>query len=248
MDRKQSFLSLSSLSLALSLGLVGIAGPVKSVNAQGNIFAPPDRGAPPVTAGGASRSSCVVGPVSMAGLIPASGEGRTVEASPALFVYVPETSAAEAEFVLKDDNENDIARMTLPLPSQPGIVKVNLSESEAIPDLEVGRDYHWYLAAICNPQNRLDDVFAEGWLQRAEASATLPDRGQIPASLAAVDGYLQANLWHDALTTLVELRQANPGDATIAAKWEEVLSQTGLDSIAEAPLVFEKDVAAKSAK
>lgn len=248
MDRKQSFLSLSSLSLALSLGLVGIIGPIKSVNAQGNVFAPPDRGAPPVTAGGASRSSCVAGPVSLAGLIPASGEGRTVEASPALFVYVPKTSATEAEFVLKDEDDNDIARMTLPLPSQAGIIKVNLSESEAIPDLEVGGDYHWYLAAICNPQNRLDDVFAEGWLQRAEASAAGSDRGQTAPSLAAVDSYLQANLWHDALATLVELRQANPDDATVAAKWQEVLSQTGLDSIAEAPLVFEKEVAAKDAK
>lgn len=248
MDRKQSILSLSSLSLALSLGLFGMTGAVKSVNAQQNSFTPPDRGAPPVTAGGASRSNCVVGPMSIAGLIPASGEGRTVEASPALFVYVPETSATEAEFVLKDEEENDIARMTLPLPSQAGIVKVNLSESEAMPDLEVGKDYHWYLAAICNPQNRLDDVFAEGWLQRASANATLPNPGQIAPSLAAVDRYLEANLWHDALAALVELRQSNPNDTTVSAKWEEVLSQTGLGSIAEAPLVLKKEIAANNAQ
>ncbi|WP_199249087.1 DUF928 domain-containing protein [[Phormidium] sp. ETS-05] len=227
MLKNQSLLSLSAISLALSIvgsgfGSVAVAGTTRANQRQTNTIAqgfnPPDRGAPPTTVGGASRSNCVQSEIPLTPLVPLNNpEVKAV--NPAVFVYVPKTAATQAEVVIKDDNDADVSRMTVALPSQPGILQVNL------PELEAGKNYHWYFAMICNPQNRLDDVFADGWIERVQPNQ-------------------QADLWQDTLTALAEQYHQQPGNNAISAQWQEFLNAAGHGNIANAPLFLES-VAAK---
>ena len=49
--------------------------------------------------------------------------------------------------------------------------------------------------------------------------------------------YATNGFWHDALTTLAELRSANPGDATLSRDWVSLLHSVGLDAIATEPII-----------
>ena len=49
--------------------------------------------------------------------------------------------------------------------------------------------------------------------------------------------YANAGLWYDTVTSLVQLREANPNDPQLAEDWTDLLQSIGLDAIAQAPLV-----------
>lgn len=259
MNRKHSLQHRLTLAVSISLGFIGSLGVWTS--AQAHIqnrgidqqmshswqakrpFDPPSRGAPATTTGGASRSNCVEGAVPLTAVMPANRMAVTASASPTLFFYVPETVASEAELVVKDENENDIGRMTVKLPNEPGIVAIALSESETFPQLEVGQQYQWYFAMICNPSDRLANVFIDGWIERRDPSPSLMNDLKTAEPQAAIELYLNADLWQDAVATLGELRRVNPNDATLAAQWQELLSAAGVaQNIAEAPLIFDSAV------
>jgi hypothetical protein len=200
-------------------------------------------GAPPA-AGGATRSgSCPAvkenkGPL-LTALMPVSAEtqlGLTVAAYPQFFVYVPETSAQTAEFVLKDENENDVYRTTFPISSQAGITSVSLPKTVA--PLEIGKNYHWYVSIVCNPKNRRHDAFVDGWTRRIELSATLASELEKATPRDRADLYGKAGIWHEAISTLAQLRGEAPNDAKLAAEWKKLLESAGLKQIADLPITL----------
>lgn len=52
--------------------------------------------------------------------------------------------------------------------------------------------------------------------------------------------YGQAGIWQETLTTLAQLRRANPNDSAVAAEWEDLLKEVGLGAIAKEPLILEQ--------
>lgn len=190
-----------------------------------------DRGAPARTTGGGSRgSSCVAeGETPLIALMPTRNNvGTTVAAHPTLFWYIPQTRAQLAEFVLINSQGDEVYLASLTLAGTSGILKFSLPERVA---LEIGQDYLWQFAIICDSQDRESDVFVRGLLQRRELSRNLQNQLKLATGLEQAQIYANAEIWHDSLEMIAELRSSEP------AEWEELLNSIGLSDIANSPFL-----------
>ena len=189
------------------------------------------------TAGGGSRpvaSACNLSKNAIRGgtltaLSPGSHLGLTQSDRPKFLVYLPQTVAQTMEFSLFDEQMNGVYQMNLPVSNRTGLVSIELPENA--PSLVKDKPYYWTVALVCNPNERTEDMVVGGWIERAELNDSLKQelakaRGVERASLYAKRGF-----WYDALNTLVEMRQAEPGNLAIAASWAELLKSAGLDAI-----------------
>ncbi len=55
-----------------------------------------------------------------------------------------------------------------------------------------------------------------------------------PIELAAL--YASSGIWYDTIALLGAAKLAQPGDATLASEWKELLEQVGLEAIAAQPI------------
>jgi Domain of Unknown Function (DUF928) len=142
---------------------------------------PPDQDRPIHSAGGGSRGGgyCLPNPGLPNPGLPDPGIDSpptplltnqatelTAETHPTFLVRVPQTVAQAAEFSLFDKNGDGIYQTRLSLNDVPGVVSISLPENE--PALEVGQDYHWVFALICEPSDRLQDETVGGSIRRIE--------------------------------------------------------------------------------
>jgi hypothetical protein len=194
-----------------------------------------DRGAPELTAGAASRSS---NSATLIALEAMGQETLTVANAPTVFIYVSDTNASEGIFVLKDEEDNDIGRVTVALPEEAGIVRVQLPESLMSETLQVGKPYQWVFSPQSENNSGINTTFITGWIQRTELSPQQMSELSNAEPLTVVDLYTEANLWSDALTTLADLRAANPNDATLEVKWNNLLTEAGLNTLAGTSVDF----------
>lgn len=182
-------------------------------------------------------------------LLPKTNLGWTVSEYPTFYWYVPTLPPRTVEFVLMDDNDQEIYKATFLYNGRSGIISLSLPENAGLPPLEEGKYYHWYFSIICRPQHRDTDIFAEGWIQRVAPSASLTDRlAQSRTERDRAAAYAEAGIWHEAITTLAELRRMEPTDKELAEDWRELLQALPapeppllplnyLDLLAEAPLL-----------
>ncbi|HBB31316.1 MAG TPA: hypothetical protein DDZ80_28720 [Cyanobacteria bacterium UBA8803] len=175
------------LSLGLFLELLLLSNWLTPVQAQSESafpiqivrisFDPPGDSRPQDTAGGASRHGGIC-PQDSANLNPsdtpftiATNQGLTVAERPTFFVYVPPTSAQQAMFVLKDENEDYYYQKTLPIANTSGVISFRLPADA--PTLEMGKNYQWSLVLMCTATLRPDSPRVEGQIQRIEPNPTL---------------------------------------------------------------------------
>jgi hypothetical protein len=202
-------------------------------------FKPPKVGAPENRKGGASRgSSCSSNRNSLKALLPVSNLGLTVEKYPTFFVYIPPISTQLAEFELHEGNANStvIYKTRFTVPTTPGIFTFSLPNNNTLQPLEIGKNYHWFFSIICDPQDRSEDIYVEGWVQRIQPSLTLANQLEKAAPRDRPALYAEAGIWHETIRTLAELRYSRPQDSTLLADWEELLKSVGLSKFAKEPL------------
>ncbi|NJN86669.1 MAG: DUF928 domain-containing protein [Leptolyngbyaceae cyanobacterium SL_7_1] len=240
MSRILSLVLRTALPLSL-LGTITVVGlPDVSMAQQ---FVPPDRGLPGRREGGGTRGSCLRGQVPLTALMPASNFAQTTKTSPTFFWYVPPFLAETAEFVLLDEHDNELYHTTVQLVEDGGVVSLSLptvkdASGTDVSLLNEGQDYHWYFSLICDPDDRSGDVFAEGWIQRVQPTLALTNRLAIARTereQAAV--YAEAGIWHDALTTLAELRRSQPSNSALLSNWITLLESVDLENIASEPII-----------
>lgn len=164
---------------------------------------------------------------SLAALSPTGKSGLTLAKHPTFLAYVPKTSAKTAEFSLRSRNGSGIYRTTFALTSTPGVVRISLPPQA--PPLEIGKQYTWSVAMICNPNDRIDDRFVTGSIQRTELDPTQLRQIQQAPPKERVSLYQAANVWYDAIVLLLELQRTQPHDPSINAMWREFLQSGGLD-------------------
>ena len=253
---QKTILNLATLSFTLCLGMAIFSKLPMRVQAQtrpillpqntGNsweiaqAFQPPNRGAPSVTAGGASRgSSCRKDSdtKSLTALIPKDSFGLTLTNNPKFFFYIPETSAQAGEFVLKNDQDEDIYRKTFTIVGIPGIVSFNPLAEANIPPLQADKNYKWFFSLICDSNNRLEDIFVQGWLQITQPDATLTSQLKEAQDRDRLTVYAKNGIWYDAVTTIAELRRKDPNNTDLQNSWMELLKSVGLESVSSEPLI-----------
>jgi hypothetical protein len=206
-------------------------------------FTPPKRGLPPASAGGATRgsSSCVQKNQLLTPLMPKEKLGLTFSERPTFFWYVPQTTVKTAQFVIMaESNKNDvnddvIYETTLTLPTKPGIMKISLPASA--PPLKIGKRYHWYMTLICDEQNPSRNPNIEGWVERTQPEATLSKalaQADLRKRLAL---YAESGVWHEALSSYIELRCSEPNSLSLKADWTRFLQSVGLSQFAGEPIL-----------
>lgn len=203
---------------------------------------PTDRGAPSGTVSGGTRGGkCeldknIPGPP-LSALVPANDKWRlTVEEKPEFFVYIPQSSAQTAEFVLKDENQKNVYRTSFPISSKAEIIRITLPKNVAA--LEIGKSYYWYFTVFCNTQNRSRNPFVNEWIQRTEINS--PNAAQLEkASLRdRFNLYAKNGIWYDAVATLAQLRRETPNDATLVNEWKKLLESAGLQDFSDFPVTL----------
>lgn len=265
---------LGTISLALSLEMVICSLKTPPLRAQpgaqpieislrfptgGNI------GAPNRTGGAGKRGpiSCLKDGIPLTAVAPINNGVKTLLLNPTLYVYVPQTKASSAEFILVDDNSDPVYSTTLALKNTPGIVSVSLPDKVT---LTPGKEYTWHFAVVCNPINRERDEYVRGLIlpttldliseeMRRETGGELTTQqkemlnpSEFQKNLAQLktnpqeakirlqeqaEEYSQVGVWSETLTIFTQLSQAFPDDCNIANGRKELFKSVELDEIAE---------------
>ncbi|RCJ40594.1 hypothetical protein A6770_37765 [Nostoc minutum NIES-26] len=162
----------------------------------------------------------------------------TVSDRPTFFVNVPQTSAKQAEFLLRNQTgEKILLNKIVPVTVSKGIMSYTLPAD--FPGLQVGQKYSWRFSLLCDPTggDRSGDAIASGWIQRVQPTATVATQLQTATQRQRVLIYADNGYWHDTLKTLADLRATNPSDLTLVRDWVDLLKSVGLDAIVNQPLI-----------
>lgn len=194
-----------------------------------------NRGAPKTTAGGGSRgdsNSCTnvkEGEIPLVALMPnRENVGKTATATPTLYWYIPQTTATEGEFVLLDQDKNEVYQTSFVLPSKPGVVKLSIPAKL----LKPSNSYSWSFMIICDSQYRNRDKYVEGVIEYAELDSVIKSQLEQQTPLEQAKLYAENKIWFETLNTIAQLRAKNP------LEWEELLKSVGLEAIAPEPFAY----------
>lgn len=236
---------LITLGLVSILGLTIVSVPILAI---AQVFVPTPRGLPGRRVGAGTRGLCLFGkPGQPVALLPDTHLGLTTASHPEFFWYVPRTSAQQAEFTLytvekvdgKWQRKRIVHKMILEVPGPSGIHSFKLPAH--LPPLEVGQDYNWTLTLLCNLQENKGSLSenskVEGWVQRVVPSSSLAKQLETADPKARVELLAKNSLWFDTLSTLAEMRCANPRDQSVAKSLSSVLKSVQLNEVADQPLL-----------
>jgi hypothetical protein len=213
--------------------------------ARGTLFTA--GGAPSQAAGGASRASDTAtmvgleGPAALMALLPQTFYGTTVMERPTILVYLPESTAAEAMFSLKDEAGNTLYEMAMPVSGEAGVLPVTLPADA--PALEVGKNYQWYLALKVDGMLNPSTPYVDGWIQRLQPTAEVMAALQQPDALKQATAFGASGIWYDCVAALASVRMTEAGSDKVAKNWQELLASVGLQDIVKAPMMAAVDQA-----
>ncbi|MDJ0852841.1 MAG: DUF928 domain-containing protein, partial [Myxococcota bacterium] len=161
------------------------------------IWVPPNRGAPPMRLGGATRSARVDPALPRIEALVPEEPGWTLEAQPVLYWYIEKPTDVPIEFgVQRVDPVKQIVKKRLKKPAKPGIQRIDLAEHGV--KLEPGAIYFWFVKLVPDPNDHEQDKIVGGGIRRVSTPDALaselakPDASR-PHELA------KAGIWYDAI-------------------------------------------------
>ncbi|WP_334689466.1 DUF928 domain-containing protein [Nostoc sp.] len=207
----------------------------------------PDNGAPTGRRkGGTSRDGCTPLDMPITALVPGkeiAEESKsfltfTISEYPTFWVYVPELplNAHFGEFLLQDENDENIYRISLSLPEKASVVGISLPQ---IPEyaLKTNKNYQWYFKLFCgDPRKTPDYFYVKAWIQRVPLTSKLQSQLNIRQS-DSYTTYAANQLWQDAITNLANLRLTNPNSHIFLEDWTLLLKDIGLSEFAPVPIM-----------
>jgi hypothetical protein len=189
-------------------------------------FAPQGSGAPRRTATGGRRSGQLAEMPVL--LLPPSQGALTAAARPNFWVYVPAGTTGEGHFRLTDAQQTDLNYQEISLPASGGLVQITLPDT--LEPLATGETYRWFFSATTTDENdRTQDVFASGWIERNDLSAELAQSLQSTTGSDRAALYAQAGFWQDTVDVLAQLRQQQPQNPELATIWNQLMEQVELN-------------------
>ncbi|EAZ88433.1 DUF928 domain-containing protein [Crocosphaera chwakensis] len=193
-----------------------------------------NRGAPKKSTGGGTRSedeTCLSNDENeppLVALMPnRENKAKTASETLSFYGYIPTTTATEGEFVLVDEDNNEVYYTQFPLSSTPGIIKLEIPKTVA---LKPG-NYTWSLMIICDSRYRNRDKYVEGSLEYVVLTEELENQIKDKPSLEKAQVYANESLWFETLDTVAKMKEENPQE------WQELLTSVGLEMLAEVPIV-----------
>ena len=186
--------------------------------------------------GGGSRSPCLAINPPLTALMPVTNWGKTLKERPTFWFYIPYSpqTVRSGEFVLQNEQNNDVYRTPFTLPKTPGFVSLSIPATQA--PLEINKWYRWYFKLYCQPQKSSAPVFVEGWVQRSDLTTALESRLKAATPEEKYTAYSNYSIWYDAVDSLAELHLTQPASA-VASNWAKQLRTVGLEQLKQEPVV-----------
>src|SRR6478672_2435586 len=238
-----------TLAVTLTLGLMlhvsseaqaqlGSSSPNRLIPDSWN-FQPPQRGTPGGREGGATRGSCieVTALVQKSKVCLTSAAYTTFLGSMSLDKQESNKKPKpQMEFVLENENGDEVYKTRFVPDALQGVVSLEMPAFANVHPLEIGKEYHWMVTPICNSQY-LEGSSTEGLIKRVNSTPEFTRQLQQATPQERLALYINQRLWYDAVSTLAEMRRAQPQDLTLADAWVKLLDLAGLNNIAQAPIV-----------
>ncbi len=165
--------------------------------------------------------------------------GLTTVEEPTFWFFIPEPLSAQVtfEFVVQDETDGYVYQKTLTmLRTDSGIVSFVITPSAK--PLEVDKPYYWTLSInYCDPDKPSNSVVVQGTVQRVALAPSLQSQLEAATPQERVALYAAHGIWHEALTTLAELRRIQPNSPNLMEAWTELLQQVGLEELAAKPVL-----------
>lgn len=185
-------------------------------------------GRPGKQTAGESRDRCPDVSTSLTALMPQSNSGKTIAPRPTFLFYVPYSmqQTPVGEFVLQDEERNDIYRISFQLKGSSGYMPLKIPATAK--PLMVNRWYRWYFKLYCEPNRFSSPIFVQGWIQRVVADRTLSEQlelKRVPSYLV----YANNNIWYDAIAALAELRWNRSKSNFYEQDWYSFLKAKGVN-------------------
>lgn len=218
------------------------APPQKRTRIRYKIALPPPTGNPTQTSGAGSRgqsAGCPAVEIPLTALVPTSIDsdfvwGRTLEARPTFWVYVPYTLTPKlpGELRLKEqDPEGNSRNQTIVriTNADPGVMGIRLPSNKT---LATNQLYYWSFVVLCDSSDASANQFVKAAIQRVA-----PKRVNLSAPGQKAALYAEAGLWYDAITQLGKTLHDRPQDTRTLEDWTTLLTDSGLNRIAPQAIV-----------
>lgn len=164
---------------------------------------------------------------------------KTIADYPTFWVYVPQlpTNLRTGEFVLQDNQGNDVYRTPITLSGKSGLISISLPANPQY-SLKADNNYHWYFKVYCDASLKISEYFyVDAWVQKVALTPDLENQLNM-AKTGKYLVYAENNFWYDAITNLVELRRADAENVKLKDDWVKLLKSVGLEDIAQVPIAL----------
>jgi hypothetical protein len=209
------------------------ASPLKKV-----IFRPPgdeSGGILPIRVGGGSRGGPSNG-LSLEVLVP-DQVALTTQAQPSLYWYQSKGTETPCEVTLiEPKNPKPLLVLETAEPTPQGIHAVRLGKFKV--QLKPNILYRWSVAVVVDPQNRSEDIVANGLIKRIDPAPMLSGQLEKAAPQDKAALYAGSGIWYDALQSISDQIDHAPMDASLHDARDELLKQIGMDGATMEPNAF----------
>ena len=174
---------------------------------------PTPRPTPSPSGSGTSRGGgCDGGDMPLTVLASRKYVAQTVSRRPTFAWFVPDSRPFEVEFTITEittGGKKGKEVLAMSLQSSPGIMKLSPFSNDA-PGLEVGKDYFWQVAILCNPDSSESAIVDGASIKVVEIPAAVQSKlNKAVDSFEKVNIYGKSGLWYDALSEALKVAKAS---------------------------------------
>src|ERR1700677_3703828 len=152
----------------------------------------------------------------------------TTQEQPSLYWYQNKAAKTTCEVTLTEPkNPKPLLSLKAPAATPAGIHAIRLTKFNV--KLKPGVLYRWSVAVVVDPQNRSQDIIANGVIKRIAPSSDLQSQLAAAADADKPALFAQNGIWYDALQSISDQIDRAPQDASLKSERDELLKQVGLD-------------------
>ena len=177
---------------------------------------------------GEARGQCGSTEFPLTALVPVSNWGKTVKEHPTFWFYVPShsTSTTQIEFVLQDQDRNNLSKQQLSIDGNLDYVNARVPQDQ--PGLKVGEWYRWYLKVYCDREKLYPPKVVYGWIRRVKIDHHL--RSQLRDNQdKSYEVYGKAGIWFDAIDSLLRTHSMKKTSPNFQQGWQQLIKAKGVE-------------------
>ena len=222
----KSFHFLAKSAIALTCGIAIATGTISQPALANKQI---KQGLPGRRISGGVRSECFKDSTqSLVAMTPRNLLGKTAQAHPTFWFSLPDTQSAKSiRFELFNASDNIVYSTQIDQSDASGLSKIELPQTA--PALATGENYRWVFSLKCENDPETASLDVQGWVRRVEISAELTNQIALASPTERAYLYEEADLWHEQVTTLADLRSDHPESLEAQLKWAALVQASGLD-------------------